>query len=547
MAARLKIAALSGLALATSACASLAAPESSGSILSPENFSVRTVPVPAELVVEGGTYTPSGKILVNYARTPGNDRDIGLATVNDDGSTFREFFAGVIPERPKDNGIRYMVFPDDRRIFMGDFVLECSSVLAECDDASLVPVDYPAEVADGDHVHHRWSEMIVAPDGRSIAWTTLFRGYSAMVFTGALERRADRYVIGNVRIISSLDPFAKDPGHPDGVLPQPIRGGEVKQFIHGGTAISMAGAGSRDIPDSMVQHLGDGRMEQITETPGYTETTIFSPDETLGIVMTTRFSPQTDPAVLGLMPRPYPAALNMGLSMFAYTYAVTGVRRSRPGNVGPALIDIAASKAKGSDYRGINLSTDPDWVYHSPMSWHPDSRRATWVEGQRKGGSRRIQVVELIDREPGIPVPAAATPLSPSYAPSDLALVASYAAKAHEIDVKVYGRSSGYLTYSRSRGGEIVKTYFDYSDDGEHFYSGHERTLANLGRRSRYAADITLRGVKAGRMKLQITFDSLGGQRPSAIIFEKDADGLPTSRGFAEYDGVRLEVAELIP
>src|SRR3546814_8148812 len=60
--------------------------------------------------------------------------------------------------------------------------------------------------------------------------------------------------------------------------------------------------------------------------------------------MTTRFSEKTDPAILGLLPRPYPDSLNMGLSMFAYTYAVTGVRREREGNIGPALIDIGASK-----------------------------------------------------------------------------------------------------------------------------------------------------------------------------------------------------------
>ena len=117
----------------------------------------------------------------------------------------------------------------------------------------------------------------------------------------------------------------------------------MKQFVHGGSGISVAGAVRRDVPDSVVLHLADGSVEAITDAPGYDETTIFSPDERLGITMTTRFS-KADPAILGLVPRPFPDSLNMGLSMFAYTYAVTGVRLARQGNVGPALIDVAASK-----------------------------------------------------------------------------------------------------------------------------------------------------------------------------------------------------------
>lgn len=48
-------------------------------------------------------------------------------------------------------------------------------------------------------------------------------------------------------------------------------------------------------------------------------------------ILSARFSPKSDPAILGLVPRPYAAGLNMGLGMFTYTYAVTGVRRGRAG------------------------------------------------------------------------------------------------------------------------------------------------------------------------------------------------------------------------
>src|SRR3546814_18320723 len=77
--------------------------------------------------------------------------------------------------------------------------------------------------------------------------------------------------------------------------------------------------------------------------------------------------------------------------MFAYTYAVTGVRRAREGNIGPALIDIGASKSQ-ANYLGIDLSTDKDWVYHSPMSWRPDGKKAMWMEKseERRGGQECV-------------------------------------------------------------------------------------------------------------------------------------------------------------
>ncbi len=466
--------------------------------------------------------------------------------MDDNGGNLRPFFSGEIPPREKDNGYRFMVFPDDKRIFLGDFVLECSKVLAACDDAKLLPVTYPAEVADGDHIAHRWSEMIIAPDNRHIAWTTLLANFSALVFTGELKKTGAEYTIVKPEIISTMDPFKPDPDHSDGVLPQPVLGGEVKQFVHGGTAISLAGAVRRDVPDSVLLDLLTGKRHSVTDTPGYTETTIFSPDERLGITMTTRFSEHTDPAILGLVPRPYPDSLNMGLSMFAYTYAVTGVRGKRAGNIGPALIDIDASQNR-EGYRGHNLNTQEDWVYHSPMSWHPEGKMAMWIEGRRGSDARRIQVVRLPDYRPAEPVAAKSTPDHMPGALTDLSLVTQYAASSHDIDVKVYGRSSGYLTYHRAPNGTIEKVYFDFSDDGRNIYSGREKMVANPRGHSTYTADLRLSGPHTGRMNLKMTFGPLGGELPARLIFAKDDKGVALTHGFAEYDGRRIEVNSLEP
>lgn len=507
---------------------------------------IATIPFDPAKVVQSATYTPGGKVLVAWTKSGERDqRQINLSTMDDDGSHVHTFFSAKVPERPKDNGLRYMVFADNKRIFLGDFIVECSSSLETCKDAALLPVTYPAQVAEGDFLSHRWSEMVVAPDNRHVAWNALTSDYSVLVFTGELQRTGAGYTIVRPQIVSTLDPFRPDPKHPDGVLPKPFLGGEVKQFVHGGTALSMVGAISRDVPDSVVQSLLAPRKEAITDTPGYTETTIFSPDEKLGLTMTTRFSKATDPAIMGLVPRPYPDTLQMGLSMVAYTYAVTGVRQERPGDVGPALIDIQASKTQ-PDYQGINLNTSPDWVYYSPMSWAPDSKKAIWLEGKRGGDGLRIQRVTLPDYRAAPPVKAKATPSRIPYASTDLASVERHARAAHSADVKVYGRSSGYLTYRRTLAGVIEKQYVNFSDDGRSTYSGMERLEANPRGRSTYTAKLQLTGPRPGVMDLKMTFGPLGGPRPAELIFTPDAAGVPMTHGYAEYAGRRIDASTLI-
>lgn len=535
-----------GAAVLAAACAHQAAAASMGDRVSIGRVEVSTIPFEHPgLTLRSATYTPSGKVLVSYAEDGAADpRDVKLAVIDDDGENMRPFFAQRLPERPKDNGLRFMVFADNRRIFTGDYIIECAQSLETCAEPALYPVEYPPEVAGGEHVAHRWSEIIVAPDNRHIAWTTLLANYSALVFVGELQKEGASYKIVRPTIVSTLDPFAKDPRHPDGVLPQPVRGGEVKQFVHGGTAISLVGAVRRDLPDSVVQLLATGEKEAVTDTPGYTETTIFSPDERLGMTMTSRFSKHTDLAVLGLMPRPYPDSLNMGLSMLAYTYSVTGVRAARSGNVGPALIDIAASKTQDG-YLGVNLNTQDEWVFSSPMSWSPSGKKAMWLERQRGGGAKRMQRVHLPDYRPAAPVAAQPTPVAIPYGSSDLSVVQKYAQASGDIDVKVYGKKSGHISYRRTPDGVIEKTYVDFSDDGRSVYSGTERTQADPRGRSTYTAKLKLTGPKPGEMDLKITFGPLGGELPAQIIFEPDSSGAPQTRGYVEYDGQRLGVDAL--
>ena len=507
---------------------------------------VRTLPLPATLMLDSATYTPSGKILLSIHPKGANDpREITLATINDDGTGMRTFFSQKIPERAKDNGLRYMVFGDNRRIFTGDFIIECRRSLEQCSNPELLPVIFPPEVADGSHIGHRWSEIVVAPDNQNIAWTTLLANYSAVVFTGELRKHGKAYAVTKPRIISTIHPFKPDLNHADGVIPQQLRGGEVKQFVRGGTALSFAGGLNRVLANSTIQLLSTGDVEAVTDTAGYTETTVFSPDDRLGLSMTTRFSDATDLAILGLLPRPHPAILNMGLNMFAYTYGVTGVRKTRHGSIGPALINIDGS-SKNPGYLGINLNTSPDWVFYSPMSWAPSSRKAAWIEGLRGSAVKRVQIVELPDYNAGHATPTKVTPDAMSYASVDMSVIPPLVGRSQDIDIKVYGRVSGYITYKRT-GARIKKTYLEYSDDGHNIWSGSETTLANPGGNSTFTAKVKLSGQSSGSMDLTMTFGPLGGDAPARLVFEHGAAGVPQTRGFAEYRGQRLTVSQLTP
>jgi hypothetical protein len=236
----------------------------------------------------------------------------------------------------------------------------------------------------------------------------------------------------------------------------------------------------------------------------------------------------------------------MGLSMLAYTYSVTGVRRSRPGNIGPALIDIQASKTQPG-YLGLNLNTSPDWAFSSPLSWHPSSKKAMWPETRRGSTVRRLQLVELPGYSAGRPVAARPTPVNMPYASSDLSLVRPYATAGQINDIKVYGRASGHILYRRSADGRIEKTYVNFSDDGRNVYSGSERMESNPRGRSTYTADVRLTGPKPGRMALKMTFGPLGGASPAELLFAPGEDGKPLTYGYAEYDGKRIDAAKMVP
>src|SRR4029453_11909148 len=346
---------------------------------------------------------------------------------------------------------------------------------------------------------------------------------------GRLVRRGDTYTIEQPQIISALQAFEKDEGREGYIIPQVRRGGEVKQFVRGGTAISLVGKKDGAITDSVVQDLTSGELTQITKTPGYDETTIFSPDERLGMVMSTRGSKKTDPAIFGLLPRPHSYAAE-GLIMFLYMYAVAGVRSFRPGNVGPVLIEIERSMNE-SGYQGVLLN-DPEekWVYVSPMSWHPSGKKAMWPEtlrgsSQTEGGEQtRVRQVTLHDHRTGDPVPVQKTSDHIPYGiKGEEGRLSLWSPPDTYVEGKIAGRHSGYVDYT-SR--DAVQTqYVNYSDDGRTFYDGVERMVRSLEGESVYEADLEMTGAQQGAMQLRATFSEISFTLPPKLMFDAAPDG----------------------
>ncbi|WP_336772526.1 hypothetical protein [Paenibacillus sp. MMO-58] len=514
-----------------------------------ESVEISSVTLPDFVRLLSGTYTYSGKVLISYK----TENDIhtadfyNIAVLNDDGTDFNTIFSGVIPTKAKANGIRYMPYQDNTRVLLGDYVLECTPDIDTCRSTKIVPVTYPSILEEDERTTHHWSEVIIAPDNKHISWTILRSDLGAAVAIGVLERKADCYAIENVQLINNMHAFEQDPNNPGFIIPCPIRGGEVKQFVRGGNAISVVGGKHNCTPDSILQELTSDNLTQITYTPGYDETTIFSPDERLGIVMSTRFSKHTDPAIFGLVPRPYGIYTGMGMAWFLYTYAVTGIRKFRDGNIGPVLIDIHRSMNEPG-YKGVQLTSDENWVYCSPMSWHPDGKHVMWPEMMRgSDGSRmRLQTAKLLDYEPASSVPFETTTDHIPYGIKDLTVLDSV---DPNVEGKIAGKHSGYMNFIKNVSGYSGMSkaqYVNFSDDGVNFYNGYEKVNYSAAAGGRYESDLQLTGSNQGEMKFRAAFSALGGPKPAMLLFDKDEDGKPKSYGYATYNGITLNIADLL-
>lgn len=511
---------------------------------------ITDIPLPEGIDANiSGTYTFSGRVLV-AVREPQKEEDwYRVFTMEEDGTGICELFDGIIRKKKGANGIRWMCYSDNKRILLGDYVLECTPDLDSCTSSELVEVEFPEEIVKIPGLFMRWSEPLIAPDNEHICFSSL-TGNGAFNFLGKLVRQESRYVMEDVCIISTVNDVEPDTDNEGFYCANIRRGGEVKQFIRGGRGLTLAGGGNC-IAESTLQMLDTEEVAQITETLGYEETAIFSPGEKYAVCMSPRFSPETDCGVLGVVPLYGDIFTRRKYLNVLYQYAISGIRYEKAGNIGPALIDVRRSMNEGRTYQGVNLS-DPEgkWVYYSPMSWHPDSTKVMWNESTRvaEGNVKsRLRRCRLLDVQPSEPVPAMPTP-GKDEIPYALPVEAAAEHTEPEYPVKVKGAGGGVVVNSCITENTVETRYENYSEDGKTFYNGWIRVKAPanmfMPEETVIWSDIQVTGEHTGQMKLRITF--LPDQRFQVHLAKgKGEDGYPKCAGFAEYDGIRRDVENM--
>ena len=490
------------------------------------NFtSIETVNLPEGITYEGhAIYSKTGHILFLYKME--NDTNTSyIGVMNEDGSNLKKIWGGEWKNYygTKANGIRLMPFDDNKKILTGDYVLECSPNIDDCQQSQLLPVIYPSEVLNLEGIYFVWSEIVVSPD-EHIAWSTLSFIHDNVNFIGKLERNETNYIITNVQIISTLG-FIEYEDKEKGILKHDtIRGGEIKQFVNGGEALTLAGSGDMALAKSVFQNLVGFENYPLSLFPGYEETTIISPDGKLGLVMTTRFSPKTSSEILGYMPRPLCVYSLRKINRYVYFYGVQEVRKTRPGNIGPALINIEESRSNSS-YMGYDLHTE-GWAFKSPLSWNPNCKKGMFSETLQDGNNNkhRIRIVKLDNYKPSSIPEAKKTPDNIPYAkPLDSLKELS----TEDINGYFIGKSGGIMTFN-STNSLSQSEYLNYTDDGKTFYNGFEKYEAISQTTGKLTSYVVMSGEQQGEMNLTITMNVQGN------IIDK--------QGYVNYNGKIVDI-----
>ena len=510
-----------------------------------EKISIKlsTINLPSDIQIDDGHYLFDGNIFINYK----NESDKNMTffgVISDDGENLKQLYRGNVIISDKANGIRLIPFRDGKRIFIGDWIFECKEEdknISECGENQgiLIDVKYPDEVVNNRYTYKTWSEMVIAPDNIHVAWTSLNMACGAINFLGKLQKESNSYNIIDTKIISTIKFLTTDENDPTHLIYHSSRGGEIKQFIEGGNALSLVGTMHDTFVKSVYQSLINEDHIPFSYASGYDETSILSPDEKLGITMSTRFSKSTSMAVLGFMPRPYCFLTLSKITENVYRYSITGVRLGRNGNIGPVLFDKEKSM-NDADYQGIDLHDPEDkFVYCSPISWHPSNLKALWPEVNKDTQQRRLRKLVISGHNVG-PYPEIQTTTDNVPYAIDLNEINNVDFQT-EIQGIIKGKNYGEIEYYNS-GDELTKTkqtvklvYKKFSDDGRNFYNGEETFETERNVKTVYISKVTLSGGEKGETNFKITFDNTQ-ELPKLIKAETE--------GYVKYREKELNVDE---
>ncbi|MCB1014949.1 MAG: hypothetical protein KDB10_07500 [Acidimicrobiales bacterium] len=479
----------------------------SATVASDEAIRLEVVPTPDG--VRGARYaawTADGGAIV-YSGIPEGRDTVELLRVDEDGGDPACLTCDV--EHSVDEPLlKALAFPDGERILVrvGEqspivngthAVVECAPSVADCADATLVPIEAPS--TDDAAVQQPQREFRLSPDGSTVGFSqvrTAADGSTAFVASvGTLRRDGDRYVVDDARVVSQL--------------------GELKNFTPDGAAVLVSAFTTLPDraadPDIVRIDLATGEQSDVTDNGDYDEDIAFAPDQGSYAVFSGR-----------------------GAGLFE---TVSQVRR--PNDIGPGLDALfsslfvnhrkellepwlvpAGAEQQGELGRLLNPgSLDEGWDARTLVGWHPDGTRLLFWEDRGDpfdaptADATRMVVVHLADRSPA-PAPSVDPSPAPSWAPALAGYVPDELAVAESRDGEVSGRVIVEFTPSPGGGGAgtIEVTYEGYSDDGEWVVDGTESATfeGGLAGSSRYTADLTLSGDHDGFLRADATIAPTG-------------------------------------
>ena len=503
-------------------------------------YEISTVKIPSDILLYFAHYLPNGDIFLIYFNNTKYPNNTCFGTISDNGENFNEILCVNYTDAYKSNGKRGLPFSDNKKVLIGDYILECTEELSKCKDGKLILIEYPTQLVNRSTIMCLWSEPIISPDDKYLAWTSLDTQFQSMNLIAKIIRSETTYKLEDIKCISSnmFDGYNKETKI---LTPGLIRGGELKQFVDGGNAITEAGAVDYGLVRSIYQNLNNESIYPLSYVPGYDETTIISPDEKLGITMSTRFSDNTNLAIIGLLPIPHSIYATSRIIQNAYSFSIEHVRneKNNNGTIGPVLIEINKS-VNDKNYVGQNLHVENGWNFCSPISWHQSSKKGIFLEIEKmrddgKEQERRIRLVNLKNYEPAEIKKEKKTPENIPYA------ISMEEALNKETPLTLDGKIEG-------KNGEIIfdmnplnikLTYNNYSEDNLTFYNGN--ILYNMeystGENS-YQVNVTMTGKETGNSDFRLTFDST-----SHLLYDMGTDLKPKTYGYSTYGDKKIDVS----
>ncbi|EHN12570.1 WD40 domain protein beta Propeller [Patulibacter medicamentivorans] len=496
-------------------------------------ISEQRIPLPAGFEASTPIWTTDGQHLLFSSRGQ-------LYLVAESGKGLRCLTCGL-PNEPKiEPAVQEAfkdVFPDGKRILYGDFtkafVLECAPSVLACDQRTLLPIDVGGGDEPGTGLALGPGVWHLSPDGQHLGWTTT-RDDTRTMLIGKLARQADRYTVGDVRVLNPPGPSGPKDTDPRGWT----NGGalyELKSFSKGGRAVTYVSSQFEGNPDMYEVDLATGRRTRLTGNADWDEDGGESPDGQLLSMYSDRGMHRVETA--GMVPRrsfiDYPISINAAIY---YVGTPIGFQC----DLQPWLLPATGDDDGRLLGQPLTVYTGGDAHAQNNVpgrgAWSPDSTKVALTEMSYTTamGLDRLLIAKL-DRPPTKPAPVVESRVgSWATTPGRYRGTSGFGGP-----VTVNGLKAGTATITSIGGlftGHHEVRYDHYSDDGKSFIDGTESVDVPLfpAIPARNRADIRISGARNGYFRADFSIGRLLGTPTASGTVNAEIDGYRTTGGIQQ-------------